>query len=331
LWLIKWKQKAKIKSARTRKAAARGALGAKNILKNQHMKNILFSILFMMAVFQGNSQFGYGRITFDDTLNLDRIRIDTTIPNNIWQIGAPHKHIFVSSHTLPNAIITDTTNSYSINNNSVFYLKTPGDFPSKMHSATLNFWYMIDSDTLLDYGKIEMSVGSSPTWTNICKDYGGWIYDSIGNLVKQTGPNDTIGFTGISHGWYHFTYVKYFPDNEVIDSIRYRFTFHSSNIFASRDGWMIDDITFEDMWESVFNQTQEFKVYPIPVNDWLNVNSKQTVHEYEISDISGEVLERKTSDLSLFQINVSTLIPGFYFYKFKFISGQQCIGKFIKK
>ena len=94
---------------------------------------------------------------------------------------------------------------------------------------------------------------------------------------------------------------------------------------------MIDDITFEDMWESVNNHDQEFIVYPIPANDWLNVKAKQIVHEFEISDISGEVLERRTSDLSLFQINVSTLIPGLYFYKFKFISGQQCIGKFIKR
>ena len=295
------------------------------------MKTIVFTCLFTLVLVKANCQFGYGTINFDDAINLYRIRIDSTVPNNIWQIGAPNKHTFKSAYSLPNAIVTDTLNSYPINNNSVFYLKTPGDFSSKLHTANLSFWYMLDSDTLIDYGKIEMSVGSSQTWINICKNYGGDIYDSLGNLLKQTGPDDTIGFTGISHGWYHFTYFRFFPDNEVIDSIRYRFTFHSSSSFASRDGWMIDDILFEDYWESVPVRNSTFSICPNPAKDKITVKSNIPIIEYEILNSMGQLLIRtKTNDLTE-KISVANLNPGLYFCKLQLVSGELSSLKFVKE
>ena len=273
-------------------------------------------------------------INFDDNVNLFRIRIDSTIPNNIWQIGAPYKHIFLAAHSIPNAIVTDTLNPYPINNTSVFYLTTPGDYFSKMHAATLNFWYRLDNDTLIDYGKIEISIGSSNTWKNIAAGNGlnGYyeIYDSLWNLIKQTNSFDTLVFTGTSNGWYKLTYYKDLPESQFYDSIRYRFTFHSSSIFANKDGWMIDDIQFQDFWESSFEKRQDYNVYPNPIKEYLNITSKEMVVEYEIMNSIGEVLERNKNDQLQAHINVSYLTPGFYLYKFKFLNGQLCLGKFIK-
>ena len=308
-------------------------LGTKNINNKHTLKNLGFLILFPLLIVRSYSQ-GYGTINFDDSVNLFRIRIDSTIPNNIWQIGAPNKHIFSVAHSIPNAIITDTLNSYPINNNSDFYLVTPGDFFSKYHAAKLDFWYMMDSDTLIDYGKIEISIGASQIWHNIISGNGlygyYWIYDSQGNLFKQTGPNDTLIFDGTSNGWYKFIYTTSLPEYVNIDSIRYRFTFHSSGIFGSRDGWMIDDFDFHDEWESTFEKGFDYTVYPDPVQEQLNINSQALVIEYEIMNSMGQVLDRNNNDLLPAHINVSYLIPGFYFYKLKFLSGKECFGKFIK-
>ena len=296
------------------------------------MKRIILLVVFSVALIRGNCQFEE-YITFDNPTNLFRIRIDTTIPNNIWQIGKPNKHLFHDAYSIPNGIVTDTVNSYPINNNSVFYLITPGDFHGKSHTGNLDFWYRIDSDSLLDWGKVEVSVGSSHTWKNIVSGNGVhglfWVYDTAGNIIRQTGT-DTIVFTGSSHGWYKLLFYQNFNDNEVIDSIRYRFTFHSSNSFASRDGWIIDNIGFVDYWESAFNKQEEFNIYPNPVPDYMNINCGNKINAYEIMNSTGQVLDRRTVVTSSLHIDVSGLVSGFYLYKLQFINGQQVIGKFVK-
>ena len=52
------------------------------------------------------------------------------LPQNIWQIGVPHKTFFNTAYTLPNAIVTDTMNVYPVNNSSAFELIV-GNFNTK--------------------------------------------------------------------------------------------------------------------------------------------------------------------------------------------------------
>ena len=66
---------------------------------------------------------GEGFYRWDVISDYKYILIDTTIDNNIWQIGKPSKSLFSSALSSPNAIITDTSNTYPINNESYFYLK----------------------------------------------------------------------------------------------------------------------------------------------------------------------------------------------------------------
>ena len=56
---------------------------------------------------------------FDNSVNVE---LDTS-NSNIWQIGASQKIIFDSAATVPNAIVTDTINSYPVNNVSRFTIK----------------------------------------------------------------------------------------------------------------------------------------------------------------------------------------------------------------
>jgi hypothetical protein len=100
------------------------------------------TFLFIFLVFTGTAGFSQfvNFITFDDSVNLLRIRIDTSLSGNLWQIGQPAKNVFISAHSVPNAIVTDLHNPYPVNNTSVFYLVTPGDFPFKYHAAHINFY-----------------------------------------------------------------------------------------------------------------------------------------------------------------------------------------------
>ena len=50
-------------------------------------------------------------------------KIDTSVAGNIWQIGKPHKTIFDSAYSRPDAIVTDTIHDYPANNLSTFAIK----------------------------------------------------------------------------------------------------------------------------------------------------------------------------------------------------------------
>jgi len=207
-------------------------------------KFFLFSI-FITFFAQGYSQFGV--ITFDNATNLYRIKIDTSVPNNKWQIGKPTKTFFTSAYSIPNAIVTDTIHPYPTNNNSVFYLGTT-IFGGWM-GTTLDFFYKMDSDTLNDYGKIEISIDTGKTFYNLLSYSQYTVYDSVGNFIVGNGFGSPIVFTGKSHSWYDFNmYSNLLPSP---DTIIYRFTFHSDAIQSNRDGWMIDNISYGLWWEGI--------------------------------------------------------------------------------
>ena len=294
------------------------------------MKKILLILFLFFSILKSFSQWGFGFINFEDTSNLYRIEIDTSISNNIWQIGAPHKSRFVFSYSIPNAIVTDTLNPYPINNNSIFYYRTSGDFNTDAHAAALGFWYKMDSDTLNDFGKVEISIDTGATWYNLTTISSWVVYDSLINVVSTSwNSNDSIVFTGRTNGWYLFSCYSFLPEMPL-DSIIYRFTFHSSSPSISRDGWMIDDIQFNTWWESVNNLDKSYLVYPNPVRDQFSINSTRGVVYCEILNTLGRIVKKINNYKLLRNINVSDLPSGLYFYKIKFENDRVSYGKFVK-
>ncbi|TRZ75310.1 MAG: T9SS C-terminal target domain-containing protein [Bacteroidetes bacterium] len=305
-------------------------LGAKNIKTQCIMKKAFLFNCLMFVVTGGFSQVP-NQINFDDTVNLFRIRIDTTLPGNIWQIGQPQKSIFSSSHSVPNAIVTDLQETYPANNTSVFYLTTPGDFPYKFHAAILYFYYKMDSDTLTDFGRIEISLDKGSTWTNILANYNSYqILDSSGQSFKNQNSGDTLIFSGKTSGWYYFTSMYSDIPNYGFDTIIYRFTFHSDNVIENRDGWMMDDFVFWDAWENVVNQNTSYSFYPNPAQDIINIRSKNQITHFEISNVMGILVHNENKVVSNFSINIIDLKPGLYMYMIKFKNGQTATGKFLK-
>lgn len=293
------------------------------------MKKVILSNFLLFIIIGGFPQ-APRLINFDDSVNLSRIHMDSTLPDNIWQIGQPDKTIFTFSHSVPNAIVTGLHNPYPVNNTSIFYLGTGGDTWLKYHVAYLNFYYKMDSDTINDFGKIEISLDHGNTWANIFSNYNFYqILDSLGNLINSSNSGDTVVFSGTTNGWYSI-WSDYNLPNHYFDSIVYRFTFHTDNVIENRDGWMIDDISFADFWENVVDKNTAYSFSPNPAQDIINIRSKNQILHFEIRDVMGNLIYNKTKTENHFSVNIMDLKPGIYIYMMKFENGQTTTGKFLK-
>ena len=207
---------------------------------------------------------------FEDNTCHKQMFIDT-VPDQLWQIGKPQKIVFNTSHSLPNAIITDTINSYPVNSNSSFIVKHLADQGFEYdHTVAVSGYYNVDSDSLPDFGKIEFSGDNGISWVDLLNDS---IYETWLEGVKPI-------LTGNSNGWKFFylgvTYLKYYFNIRMGDTVQFKFSFISDSIDNHKDGLMFDDLLFEDYAEGIEKQKLEpLELYPNPVTNSLTIKADQ--------------------------------------------------------
>ncbi|MGD0712012.1 MAG: T9SS type A sorting domain-containing protein [Bacteroidales bacterium] len=297
------------------------------------MKKILL-LSFLAVVISAKAQI----ISFDDTSTFTYIKIDTAYHNNIWQAGKPDKVLFNSAHSVPNAIVTDTINPYSTNNNSVFILRAVQTTGTT--NFGLQFNYKINTDSLNDYGTIEASPDNGITWINIIKDaqsYGFFwnVWNNHSVTIYSSQNNDTLPFTGTSNGWYSFTFSTNYAGPLVTSTyLLYRITFHSDNIQTNKEGWMIDDIS-AGIWESIKELDNVFPltIFPNPTSSEIQlIGNQSSVNSIEIYNMIGERIYTLpfTDNRSPITINISAFPSGMYFAKIKSEKGV-AVKKFIKE
>ncbi len=289
------------------------------------MKTVLSLFMIFIITYTAIAQPEY-IIDFDSPYSQDsHIIIDTlSNPSNIWQIGKPDKPMFTSAFNSVNAIVTDTINPYPINNTSSFIIEhyRAGAWGTGNYELTLKFWYQIDSDTLTDYGMIEVSFDYMQSWINLITDT---IYDLWGSYPKPI-------LTGNSNGWQYFAMelgdLKYLGD--IDDTIYYRFTFISDSIQTNKDGWILDDFEFTDYWEGIveYKNREMINVYPDPAYNYVNVEINIPFNRYldfELYDCYG----RKVKEVKLTKpsqtISLAGINDGMYFYRVR--SGNKVLGK----
>jgi hypothetical protein len=71
------------------------------------------------------------------------------------------------------------------------------------------------------------------------------------------------------------------------------------------------------------------KIFPNPVQDYVNIESDKNFVAYEIIDESGKMVVSK--DFNSSKIDISNLKAGVYFIKLKSLSNETNVVKFIKK
>ena len=246
------------------------------------MKNIIIFIsLFSLAFPKLNGQYnldGNYDLNFDNEYGLNHLFIDTASNSkNIWQVGTPQKGLFTSAKSLPNVIVTDTINSYPVNDTSSFILiNVAGDGFENQHTVIFEGQYFIESDTLKDYGKIEFSPDNGNIWIDL-------FNDSIPMNEWYWYCNIPV-LTGKSNGWINFG-LNLGPLGKIFDvnygdTVQYRFTFISDSIDNNKSGLMFDDLHFEDSFEYGI-QEQGFSVikstcYPNPTRNQLTIEFENT-------------------------------------------------------
>ncbi len=272
---------------------------------------LFISMIIMTSV--SHAQWMYS-IDFDSPWSENsHIIIDTVSnQNNIWQIGVPNKAIFNSAYSLTHAIITDTVNSYPINDTSSFIIKhiRPGQLGGN-ESLLLDFWFKFNSDTLTDYGKIEASIDNGNSWINL-------LTEDVTYFLQWMEPKPVL--SGTTNGWQHFslqlnmlTYMLGYSD-----TLLYKFTFISDSIQTNKDGWMLDDFQLNDWWEGIENNSSNemVSIFPNPSKGLLNLPfaDLNTNNDIKIINNTGHIIF-ETSNFKNQLIDLTHLENGIYYLK----------------
>ena len=282
------------------------------------MKKQLLILLLSTVCFSLKAQFS---ISFDNSSYKQFVFIDTVdCHHNIWQVGRPHKVVFDSAYSYPNAIVTDTLNPYPENDTSVFILKVPG-YSSAFPIMSFAFYYQLDIDSGVKT-EIDMSLDSGAHWAN--------LYDSL--PYGYAWSVDTPDIKHSTSGWTKF----YLFHNWIItpatpDTLLFRFTFISDGVFANKDGWIIDSVNCFYWWEGAVNQVQnniQLTLFPNPATTQLTIQStNQPITSITITNLLGQTVYNQKHNADKVRVDVSALPTGMYLVK---VNGIE-VRRFVKE
>jgi hypothetical protein len=223
------------------------------------MKAHLLFALFVMGGFSAMAQrktMASGEINFEIPNQYHTVWADTASnPTNVWKIGAPQKTVFTTAYSPSKAIVTNLQQPYTVKDTSSFYIRqraSAGWFrQGPGRSLQLYGWYFADSDSLTDFGTVELSPNNGLNWIDLLKDSTHGVFDQ--SFVGFDRPV----LTGRSGGWRPFEMTfRGIADSfqvQIGDTILMRFTFISDSIQTNRDGLMFDDLQFSDHYLGIDN------------------------------------------------------------------------------
>ncbi len=291
------------------------------------MRNIIILLIFSTTCYSQSINYEIYLLTFEDTSHYGRLFIDTiSSQDNIWQIGPPQKKILNNAMSQPNTIITDTINSYPINDSSVFIIIHRVSLAlAQDQKAVLSGYYKVDTDSIDDFGVIEISYDNGSTWLDMLNDPSfNWEY----NKPVLTGRCD----------WNYF-YVSFDDSGYDLyfgDTVQFKFTFISDSIQNNKDGLMFDNLDFTDFYEGGFSDiTEQFKskIYPNPSQYRVTIQfENRNAEEFNIRifDLLGKLVYEEEVQGEEIEINTMEYKAGIYFYHLKnYQNSSRSFGKFI--
>jgi len=290
-------------------------------MKTKLLWVILWVVSPMLSLSQNYLQYFDGADTTSQSL---QIKLDTS-STNIWQIGPPQKIIFNQAGTLPNVLITDTINSYPINNISSFTFGLASDFVDFGGVLAIQWKQKLDLDDTLDGGYIEFSSDSGATWTNAFNSPYTYNFYGFDNANKDTLVNGDVAFSGKDTNWrdiwlcFDYSWVSNF------DSLIFKFTLKSDNIDNNREGWMIDNMNVHPTWFHTINEKEQDEyllVYPNPTNGIVNIQAKKLkdyhiIKELSVVNIKGEIIQQHFNVPTKFKVDIRNQPSGIYFFTIK--------------
>lgn len=252
--------------------------------------------------------------------------------NNIWQIGHPQKTQFNNGYTSTNAIVTDLLNPYPINDTSSFIVVHISEAEFE-YVKGIDGYFKINSDTLNDFGKIELSVDLGQSWIDLLTD------TAYASLIDINEPYE-LSFSGNVNNWQHFSItinllLSSFNIHQG-DTILYRFSFISDSVETNKEGWILDRVTTNDWSESISeNSLTSFTstLYPNPSTNSATIefeNPTNSNFSLQVFDIMGRAVIEQNIKTTRTQLNTQHLPPGIYQYRLlSEKERRQSFGKFV--
>ncbi len=252
--------------------------------------------------------------------------------NNIWQIGAPQKSNFSSAYSYANAMVTDTINTYPINNESYFIIPYVLEESSGIVCCNqplhITFFFQTDCDSLYDHGIFDFSYDNGQFWIDP-------------SIVLYSGNVPVL--SGDSGGWQYADFlldILQLTQFDVGDTILLRFGFISDEIETERDGLIYDDIIILDPWE---DEVEEFRQSNLITRVFQDLASDLSIcltdpvsssYLLEIFNASGQsILTQDNISAGSTTLASVCLISGCYIYTVtdKRLKNRTSSGKFIWK
>ena len=307
----------------------------------------LFTILVSVLCINTNAQ-------NNDTINFDVLypysnngvmSIDSMGGN--WQVGAPGKSIFNSAISGENVLITDTLDPYTINQDSYVYFSLNIDDSWSLGTGTgyakMIFSFKTDLDSLNDYAELE--IFENGVWINLTDS---WVFTSFHfefdqNYYLPVEYNNHYLFTGLNTSW-QTTVINvscwgiFQPENLERGGIwpwfNFRFHFHSDSIFDNREGFILDDLIWENFFGPCFGQVKEevnsfqISVYPTLTDGQINFESENSIFQKIIiyDHIGKQVENFNFTPTNTLTLQLDKLKVGMYFYS---VDEGKSVGKFI--
>lgn len=291
------------------------------------MKNLLLSIPLFFSSLNIQAQWSNPNymLSFEDSSEFSHLRINQ---NDLWQIGVPQKSVFTAAYSAPNVMVTDTTLPYPVNDTSTFEIVNTASYGwTTGFQVGIYGFYQVNSDTLTDFGTMEVSPDNGTTWIDI-------INDSIYSSYFFWGTPKPV-LSGNSNGWqiFHVEFAQLGSafNVQLNDTILFRFTFISDSIQTNKDGLMFDDIGFEDFYSSVteVKNNQLISIYPNPTTNELFIENKSKTKRQTVQlfDHNGRLV-LEIPDFNGSSLNTEFLQNGIYLLKFSTTEGYD-LEKFV--
>lgn len=288
------------------------------------MKTLLFSTLLLWG-FMADSQYDYFQY-FDgaDTLSSNSVifEIDTTNPNNIWQIGPPQKAVFDSPYSAPNVLVTDTLLPYPAFDTSRVSASVEAQQQQGWGIWAFQWQQKLDFGPG-DGGILETSVDSGATWINAFYDPN--VYNFFGYDQQNYGYVGGLdeGFVGVDTNWRNVWICYDLSWLSLQQDLRLRYTFVSDStggVATPNDGWMIDNVVSQRTWVHTINEVkpdQYMEVYPNPADDRINiVTEKKTefhiIEKLALYDMNGKRVRYFENVPTKYFVDVADLPEGNY-------------------
>lgn len=285
-------------------------------------KNYLFLFLCLLS-FNGFSQFFTQYFDGADTTAASAVFIELdTAAGNIWQIGHPHKTLFDSAATVPNALVTDTLNTYPVNNISkASFTINPGPFFPGI--LAIQWKQKIDMDHHKDGGIVEFSADSGTTWNNAFNNP--YVYNFYGYDLKNvdTLQSGAVAFSGTDSTWRDIWLCYDHSWLTQTGGLMVRFTFISDSINNNKEGWLIDNLSVHPTFVHTISEVkqEEYLVAsPNPTTGKIQLQAQKLnqfhlFEKMELYNAEGRLVQHFGPSPTKFDIDISAHPNGIYYLK----------------